>query len=60
MESWVWDIVLFAWGFFTGIGTTLVAVAVARTHGEALREGERLVARLGTVDARRFIQAVTE
>jgi hypothetical protein len=60
MESWMWNVVLFAWGFLAGLGAALAVFAVMRMQHEARREGEQLVARLGTIDTRRFLQAVTE
>jgi hypothetical protein len=60
MTSWLWDIVLFSWGFLAGLGAAVAVVIVARMHREARREGEQLVARLGSIDARRFLEAVTE
>lgn len=60
MANWVWDIVLFSWGIVAGLGIAAAVVAVTRMHREARREGEQLVARLGSIDTRRFIAAVTE
>jgi hypothetical protein len=60
MTGWMWDIVLFSWGFLAGVAGTIGGVIVMRMRQEALREGEHFVARLGTVDARRFLDAATE
>jgi hypothetical protein len=60
MANWVWDIVLFSWGIVAGLGIAAAVVVVTRMHREARREGEQLVARLGSIDTRRFIAAVTE
>jgi hypothetical protein len=60
MASWVWDIVLFSWGIVAGLGIAAAALLVRRMHREAKREGEQLVARLGSIDTRRFIEVVTE
>jgi hypothetical protein len=60
MSSWMWDIVLFSWGFLAGLGAATAGVVVARMHREARREGEQLVANLGTIDARRFLEVVSD
>jgi hypothetical protein len=60
MASWMWDMMLFSWGFLAGLGAALAGVAVARMRSEARRGGEDLVAQLGTIDTRRFLEAATK
>ncbi len=60
MTSWLWDIVLFSWGFLAGLGAATAGVVVTRMRHEARREGEQLVARLGRIDARRFLEVASD
>lgn len=58
MTGLTWDMLLFAWGFLAGFGAALAGLAITRARNEARQQGERLVAKLGPVDARRFLEVL--
>jgi hypothetical protein len=60
MSSFVWDLLLFGWGFFAGAAVAVGGVYVARMRREAVRDGEQLLAKLGPLDSSRLLQAVTK
>jgi hypothetical protein len=60
MSSFVWDVLLFGWGFLGGFAVALGCVFVARMRREAAHGGEQLIAKLTPLERRRFLQVVTE
>jgi hypothetical protein len=60
MSRLLWDLLLFGWGFIAGLAVAVGVAYVARMRREAVRDGERLLTRLGPLESNRFLQAVTE
>ena len=58
--SLTWDLFMFLIGFVSGGLTLLAGLWVARTRRESLGEGDRFLAKLGSVAAQRFLEAVQD
>ncbi len=55
-----WDLLMFGAGFGVGIVITVCAFLLARLKRESLRDGDRFLAKLGSVGAERFLEVVQE
>jgi hypothetical protein len=55
-----WDVAVFVTGFLVGVIAVLGVLFAARVRREALRQGDRLVERLGPIQSQRFIEAAQE
>jgi len=55
-----WDLLMFGAGFGVGIVMTVSAFLLARLKRESLRDGDRFLAKLGSVGAERFLEIVQE
>jgi hypothetical protein len=55
-----WDLFMFFAGFVTGGLTALSGLLLARVKRESLRDGDRFLAKLGSVGAERFLEAVND
>jgi hypothetical protein len=58
--SYTWDVFMFALGFASGVGVVLGGFLLARVRRETLRSGDRFLAKLGSVGAQRFLEAVQD
>ena len=58
--SYTWDVLMFGMGFASGVGVVLGGFLLARVRRESLRNGDRFLARLGSVGAQRFLEAVQD
>ncbi len=56
----IWDVVVFALGFACGAGGVVGILTLGRLRRQARREGDQLIASLGPVASRRFIEAVRD
>jgi hypothetical protein len=55
-----WDLFMFLVGFVSGVFMVLAGLWVARTRSESLGDGDRFLAKLGSVAAQQFLEAAQE
>jgi hypothetical protein len=55
-----WDMFMFFLGFSAGVIVVLGGFLFARVRREGLREGDRLLRKLGSVGAQRFLEAAQD